>query len=63
MSAKTSEICERRLERFRRRESEREVLRKKREVAEAFKRLQEAKKVGDKVHDQAQDNFQLLSAT
>jgi len=45
MSAKTAEICERRLERFKRRESMREVHKKKKDLQETYRRLEEARKV------------------
>uniref|UniRef100_H2YS01 Uncharacterized protein n=1 Tax=Ciona savignyi TaxID=51511 RepID=H2YS01_CIOSA len=44
MSPKTSEICERRFERYQRRESAKDVWRKKRDVLETYSRLVEAKK-------------------
>ncbi|XP_078483737.1 switch-associated protein 70-like [Ciona intestinalis] len=44
MSPKTSEVCERRYERFQRRESAKEVWTKKRDVLETYSRLVEAKK-------------------
>ena len=45
MSAKSAEISERRLERFKRRESLREVHKKKKDLQESYSRLEEAKKV------------------
>nr|CAB3266745.1 switch-associated protein 70-like [Phallusia mammillata] len=62
MSAKTCEISERRLERFQRRESEREVYRKKRDVLETFDRLQEAKKARSEVEDALAQRSQLREA-
>lgn len=45
MSTKTAEISERRLERFKRRESLREVHKKKLDLQETYNRLEEARKV------------------
>ena len=40
-----AEICERRLERFKRRESLREVQKKKKDLQDTYRRLEEARKV------------------
>ncbi|CAK8694409.1 unnamed protein product [Clavelina lepadiformis] len=62
MSAKTSEICERRLERLKRRESEKEVYRKKQDVLQTYKKLENARKMRSLMEERLGQRAQLRAA-